>query len=502
VQHTQVLVGAARKSHARAGFVRSVWFRIAIGAGQFAIDAGLIFLAFWLAYGLRYDWELGGLVQPADYEPFETFRSRALLLIAFTLLTFSVRGLYRLPRSTGMLDEATMVVGGVTTAMAGVILTAFLSRFVPSRLVFIYAWAIAVVLLVGRRYLTRIARRMLWARQINVDRVIVVGAGAPGRRIMQAMMATPQLGYRVVGFVDDSLSGEGLAVATEVGLSRADRLGFTEDLERLVADHDVDEVIIALPASDNQRALDIIDHCRQQDVRFKVVPDLIQLSLDRVDLGEVAGVPLIGLKEAAIRGTNYAIKRGIDFALATVVLVVMAIPMVVIAVVIRAGSPGPALYRQQRVGRDGRIFTLTKFRCMVQNADDQRAELMAMHGHMDPRLFKLRDDPRLTREGRWLRRFSLDELPQFFQVLRGHMSVVGPRPQMPEEVKTYEEWHRQRMLVTPGLTGLWQVNGRSNLTFDEMVRLDLYYAEHWSLWLDIKIVLRTIPAVLTGRGAY
>jgi exopolysaccharide biosynthesis polyprenyl glycosylphosphotransferase len=466
------------------------------------VDAALIFASFWLAYELRYDWELGGFVQPADFEPFSTFASRAYLLIAFTLLTFMVRGLYRLPRSTGMLDEATMVVGGVTTAMAGVIMTAFLARFVPSRLVFIYAWAIAIVLLVGRRYLSRIVRRQMWARQIYVDRVIVVGAGAPGRRIMQAMMATPQLGYRVVGFVDDSIAGEGLAVATELGLSRADRLGFTEDLERLVTDYAVDEVVIALPATDNARVQAIIDHCRKQDVHFKVVPDLIQLSLDRVDLGEVAGVPLIGLKDPAIRGTNYVIKRGIDIAIASLVLTVMAIPMGIIALLIRANSPGPALYRQKRVGRDGQVFMLTKFRCMVQDADLQRAELMARHCDMDPRLFKLKDDPRLTSVGRWLRRLSLDELPQFFHILRGEMSVVGPRPQMPEEVRTYEEWHRQRLLVTPGLTGLWQVNGRSNLTFDEMVRLDLYYAEHWSPWLDIKVILRTIPAVLTGRGAY
>ena len=180
----------------------------------------------------------------------------------------------------------------------------------------------------------------------------------------------------------------------------------------------------------------------------------------------------------------------------------MAIPMTVIALIVRLDSPGPAFYRQRRVGRDGQMFMLTKFRCMVENADEQRAELMAKHDYMDPRLFKLRDDPRLTGAGRWLRRLSLDEVPQFVHILRGQMSVVGPRPQLPEEVETYEEWHLQRLLVTPGLTGLWQINGRSNLTFDEMVRLDLYYAEHWSPWLDLKILLRTIPAVLIGRGAY
>lgn len=469
---------------------------------QVGFDAALLYLAFWLAYVARYGWELGGLVRLDDFEPFRTFQTRALLFVAFSLLTFLVRGVYRLPRSTGFLDEATMVIGGLTTAMAGVILTAFLSRFVPSRLVFIYAWALAIVLLLLRRYLTRSARRMLWARGIDVDRVLVVGAGDAGRRVMQALMGIPALGYRVVGFVDDALPGDRLAVATESGVARADRLGTADDLERLIELYGVDEVIVALPASENGRALSIVEHCRRQDVRFKVVPDLLQLSLDRVDIGEVAGVPLIGLKDAAIRGSNYVIKRCIDIGIATVVLTVMAIPMALIAVIVRMDSPGPSFYRQRRVGRDGRVFMLTKFRCMIENADEQRAELMAMHDYMDPRLFKLRDDPRLTGAGRWLRRLSLDELPQFVHILRGEMSVVGPRPQLPEEVETYEDWHRQRLLVTPGLTGLWQINGRSDLTFDEMVRLDLYYAEHWSPWLDLKILLRTIPAVLTGRGAY
>jgi len=473
-----------------------------VRVAQIGLDAVLLYFAFWLAYAARYQWELGGLVRPADFEPFSTIQSRALLFVGFSLLTFLVRGVYRLPRSTGFLDEATMIIGGLTTAMAGVILTAFLSRFVPSRLVFIYAWALAITLLLLRRYMTRRARRMLWSRGIDVDRVVVVGAGDSGRRVIQALMGIPALGYQVIGFVDDALSGDELAVATESGLARADRLGITDDLERLIDQYDVDEVIVALPASENGRALRIVEHCRRQDVRFKVVPDLLQLSLDRVDIGEVAGVPLIGLKDAAIRGSNYVIKRSIDVAIAGVVLTVMAIPMTVIALIVRLDSPGPAFYRQRRVGRDGQMFMLTKFRCMVENADEQRAELMAKHDYMDPRLFKLRDDPRLTGAGRWLRRLSLDELPQFVHILRGQMSVVGPRPQLPEEVETYEEWHRQRLLVTPGLTGLWQINGRSNLTFDEMVRLDLYYAEHWSPWLDLKILLRTIPAVLIGRGAY
>ena len=213
-------------------------------------------------------------------------------------------------------------------------------------------------------------------------------------------------------------------------------------------------------------------------------------------------MPLIGVKPASIQGGQLLAKRAIDALAASAVLIAAALPMAVIALLIRATSEGPILYRQLRVGKDGKRFTLVKFRCMVDGADEMRAELMAQHDTQDPRLFKLRDDPRLTRVGRVLRRWSLDELPQFWHVLRGEMSLVGPRPQMPDEVADYEEWHLQRLAVTPGLTGLWQVNGRSKLSFDEMVRLDLYYAEHWSPWLDIKIVLRTVPAVLLGRGAY
>ena len=421
----------------------------AVRAGQIAADAVMLYLAFWLAYEVRYDWQLGGPVKPADFEPFSTFQSRAFFFVGFAIVIFVVRGLYRLPRSTALLDEMTLVASGVTTAMAGVILTAFLSRFLPSRLVFVYAWVLAILLLMVVRLLSRGVRRSMWARDIYVDRVVVVGASDRGRRIMQAMMSTPSLGYRVVGFVDDAIEEDRVAVATETGLERTERLGTTEDLERLIDNFEVDEVIIALPANDHDRVLRIIEHCRKQDVQFKVVPDLLQLSLDRVDLGEVAGVPLIGLKDASIRGFDYVIKRLADLTIAILVLAVMAIPMAVIAIIIKLDSPGPVFFRQRRVGRNGEVFTITKFRCMVENADEQRAGLMAMHDTIDPRLFKLQDDPRLTRAGRTLRRFSLDEIPQFAQIFRGQMSVIGPRPQLPEEVRSSEEWHRQRLLVTP-----------------------------------------------------
>jgi exopolysaccharide biosynthesis polyprenyl glycosylphosphotransferase len=187
--------------------------------------------------------------------------------------------------------------------------------------------------------------------------------------------------------------------------------------------------------------------------------------------------------------------------MALTVLILFSPLMLLIALAVRLSSPGPVLFRQERVGKGGRRFTLYKFRSMYQDAEERKAELQATY-QLGALLFKIKDDPRITRVGRFLRRTSLDELPQFFNVLLGEMSVVGPRPPVPAEVLAYDDWHYERLLVTPGLTGLWQVSGRSDLTFDEMVKLDLYYAEHWSPWLDIKLMLRTIPAVILARGAY
>ena len=288
---------------ARSGLFRAPWIQIAVRCGLVASDAALVWLSFLIAHVARYNFELGGVVQPWDEQPFSTFSGKAQLFAVLTIAIFFIRGLYRLSRSTGLLDEAVMVAGGVTTAMAGVILTAFLLRFVPSRLVFIYAWAIAISLLILRRAAARWVRDWLWSKDINVDRVIVIGAGDNGRRLMQAMVSLPGLGYRLIGFVDDD-SDELMPIATESRMAQAQWLGPIDDLDEIVRGSDVDHIIIALPGVDNERVYSVIERCRRMMVDFKVVPDLLQLSLDRVDLGEVAGVPLIGLKDAAIRAST------------------------------------------------------------------------------------------------------------------------------------------------------------------------------------------------------
>lgn len=490
----------SKNGHGRPGPAVRKQRRVTV-IGRVAVDAFLVLVAFLLAYWLRYHLEIGGDVLPGFSQPFTFFAGKAAILMVVTVVIFQLRGLYRLPRWASFLDEASIIASGATTAMAILILYSFLQRFYPSRLIFIYAWILVIALLIVKRLGVRLVRKYLWSRGMGVDRVLVIGAGPAGQRIMQHLFSQPQTGYRVVGFVDDIPADDNWGIATEWRVERPLYLGRVSEIAKVVRDHHIDEVIIALPPTAHEATLSIIEQCRAREVRFTLVPDLYELALGRVHINEVAGLPLIGLKDTRIKGGNYLIKRGMDLLIALTVLTLAAPLMLLIALAVRLNSPGPVFFRQVRVGKGGRRFTLYKFRSMCQDAEERKAELQAAY-QIGTLLFKIKDDPRVTRVGRFLRRTSLDELPQFFNVLMGEMSVVGPRPPVPAEVRAYDDWHYERLLVTPGLTGLWQVSGRSDLTFDEMVKLDLYYAEHWSPWLDIKLILRTVPAVILARGAY
>ncbi|HLY67132.1 MAG TPA: sugar transferase, partial [Chloroflexota bacterium] len=238
-----------------------------------------------------------------------------------------------------------------------------------------------------------------------------------------------------------------------------------------------------------------------QNVRYKVVPDLFEMSLSRLDVDEIAGIPLIGFRENTITGPNLVLKRAVDLTLGSLMLILSLPLWVLVPLAIKLDSRGPVLFRQTRVGRDGKHFTFFKFRSMRQGADDEWQQLRALN-ETDGPILKIRKDPRLTRVGKLLRRTSMDELPQLLNVLHGDMSLVGPRPPLPAEVLQYESWQHKRLSVAGGMTGLWQVSGRSHLNFEEMVMMDLYYIENWSLGLDVKILLRTIPAILTGTGSF
>jgi exopolysaccharide biosynthesis polyprenyl glycosylphosphotransferase len=324
---------------------------------------------------------------------------------------------------------------------------------------------------------------------------LIVGAGELGRALMRNIVAKPDLAYQVIGFVDDNPERG----CTDIGRFKA--FGPTAILPALLRELSIDEVIITLPWTAREKIIDIMELCQRWEVAAKVVPDMFQLSLSRVAIDDVGGVPLLSVRDTKLGFVDSAIKRLMDLAGGTILLLISAPIMLLIAILIRLDSPGSIIFHQDRIGRGGRTFSAFKFRSMREGAEKERAQLTNMNEATGP-LFKIRNDPRRTRLGRFIRRTSLDELPQLFNVLRGDISLVGPRAPLPNEVAQYHEWHKRRLEVPQGLTGLSQVSGRSELTFDEMVMLDIYYIENWSPWLDLWILLKTIPTVLLARGAY
>jgi exopolysaccharide biosynthesis polyprenyl glycosylphosphotransferase len=260
-------------------------------------------------------------------------------------------------------------------------------------------------------------------------------------------------------------------------------------------------IFIALPVNMHGQIMALLSVARRHHVKAQVVPDLLQMSLNRVEFINMAGIPMLGAREMRISRAGRIAKRVLDLAIVILLGIPALLLAVVIAIAVRLDSPGPVFYSGVRVGPKSKLFDMYKFRSMVLGAEEQK-EALKERNEADGPIFKIKDDPRLTKVGRWLRRSSLDELPQLYNVLLGQMSLVGPRPPLPEEVAEYKQWQRQRLSVIGGITGLWQVSGRSDLTFDELCLLDIYYIENWSLTLDMRILLQTIPHALFGRGAY
>ncbi|MBI5650676.1 MAG: undecaprenyl-phosphate glucose phosphotransferase [Chloroflexi bacterium] len=464
---------------------------------RLAIDAALINVAIFFAWYIRYELEITPSVgEGFFYQAYSAYLPFAVILTALAIAIFRFEGLYAPVRGRKFLDEVYTLINGTTTAILLVMaFTFFVRPLVYSRAVYVYAAILMIILLAVYRALNRIRRARDQQRGVGMDRVLIVGAGEVGRALMRNIVAQPDLGYQVVGFVDD----DDERGATDIGRFKA--LGATANLRWLIRDYDVEEIIITLPWTARQKIIAIMELCQRAGITAKVVPDLFQLSLSRVVIDDVGGVPLITIREPSLGIVDSVIKRAMDLILGTLALPIATPMMLFIAALIRLDSPGPIIFAQKRVGRGGKPFITYKFRSMRVGAESEQDQLNGLNEATGP-LFKIKNDPRHTRVGRWLRRTSIDELPQIFNVLRGEMSLVGPRPPMIAEVEKYEDWHKKRLEATPGITGLWQVSGRSELTFDEMVMLDIYYIENWSPWLDLWILFKTVPTVLFARGAY
>ncbi len=307
--------------------------------------------------------------------------------------------------------------------------------------------------------------------------------------------------------VGATCAGAGAGVKGNAGVGpNHPRLGGIADLQEVVAKYGVEEVLIAKPRASREEVASIAEECYKCHVRWRMVPDIYDLMLEHTDLSLIGDIPLLGTCGSRIVGLNFVLKRLFDVVVSLALLILLAPVMVAIAAAIKLTSPGPVFFLQERVGYRGRRFRLMKFRSMRHEArpDDHREYVKEyIAGRARPAedgQFKLARDPRVTPVGMFIRKFSLDELPQLFNVLKGEMSLIGPRPPVPYELEAYDPRHLRRLDVLPGVSGLWQVSGRNRLTFEEMVRLDLYYMENWSFGLDLRIFFKTIPAVLFSRA--
>jgi exopolysaccharide biosynthesis polyprenyl glycosylphosphotransferase len=352
------------------------------------------------------------------------------------------------------------------------------------------------VLLVLGRYVSYNGISWMRRRLHRYHYFLIVGCGARAHEMAGLIEESRGMGLRLVGFVDPNSDGSKLG----------DRFGRFEvfplgQIERVLQDRVVDEVVFAVSMQELARLEPVMSHCANVGVKTRVQLEFLPSAYSRIYLENFRDVPLLSLSTAPESELLLLFKRIADVLIATFSLVFLSPVMLAIAAAIRVTSPGNVLFRQTRCGLGGRRFTLYKFRSMVNNAEQLRAELHQLN-ELDGPAFKISDDPRITRVGRLLRRFSLDELPQLWNILRGDMSFVGPRPAIPDEVEKYEPWQRRRLRMRPGLTCIWVLEGRSDVDFQRWIQLDLAYIDNWSLWLDCKIFFRTIPIVISGKGAY
>ena len=453
-------------------------------------DALLAMIAFVLAYAVRF--HTGLIPITKGIPPLDWYLTLLPWVGALVPLAFHVQGLYRLRRGRSRVDDFFAVfVGTILAVVMGLIGTLYYNTYYLSDALKdqgVYevsqgVWALFLIITVLFTYSSReIVREVLerrWRAGIGLKRVLIAGAGELGRLIADKLLEHRELGFKVVGFLDDRAAGD------HIGYRGLPLLGTLADAGDVIPHERIDHVYVTLPLEEHVKMLGIVEVTNREGVDVHVVPDLLQFIALRARLENIDGVPIISLNDVPLRGFNSVLKRGIDVFASGTALSVLAIPFLIIAALIKRASPGPVFYTQERMGLDGKAFHVYKFRSMYQGAEDETGPIWARE-----------NDPRCTPVGRWLRRFDLDELPQFWNVLRGDMSIVGPRPERPYFVQQFKHRIPQYMLrhkVKAGITGWAQVNGwRGNTSLEKRIEYDLYYIENWSVGLDIKIMWLTV----------
>ncbi len=469
------------------------------------IDAGVILLAFIISYfvsfHLREAYNLGEMafaVSP-DLEGLFYFTHKNRVLIGFCLLiwiaTLTFIGAYRDFRTKTLARSIwqIFIAGVATLLMVGTPIFAF-QLFLTSRLFIATFWAIAVILLLFERYLLNQFLDYIHSRGYNHINLLIVGTGKRAREFIRTVKSHSSWGLSIVGLIDDDHGMFG----KEIEGYRV--LGRLQDIPFIIHRKVIDRVIFVVPRLWLNRIDDAILACEREGIPTSISMDLYNLRIATVRQTDFSGFPLLEFETFSAQAWQLFVKRVLDVVLALVLILLLSPVFVLIALAIKLTSRGPVLFKQARCGMNGRTFTLYKFRSMIANAEMRKRELEKMN-EMDGPVFKIKRDPRITTVGRILRKSSLDELPQLFNVLMGDMSFVGPRPPLAVEVELYKQWQRRRLSLKPGLTCIWQVSGRNHIGFEKWMEMDMEYIDNWSLWLDFKIMAKTVFVVLFGYGA-
>ncbi|MBW2308150.1 MAG: undecaprenyl-phosphate glucose phosphotransferase [Deltaproteobacteria bacterium] len=452
------------------------------------LDAVITAVSWLLSYFLRFHVDIIPVTK--GIPPFSLYLELVIYAVVIWGIVFRVMGLYAPMRSTSKLRETSKIAQASTVALLIFIaLVYFIKEYKFSRLVILYFLLINIALLSSFRVLLRCILHFIRRRGYNQRHVLIVGAGDLGQRVLKTIKQTPELGLKVVGFMDQrpDLVGrnlEGIQV-----------LGPIQDIGSTLADGGIDQVVIALPLEDHEVFKEVMRQIDNEMVDIKVVPDLLQFMTLRGGVEELDGLSIISLRDSPLYGWNKILKRMMDIVFATVGIVVLFPLFILIALAIKLTSPGPLLFRQGRMGMDGRVFNILKFRTMRVDAEKETGAVWAT-----------RDDPRRTPVGAILRRMSLDELPQLINVLKGEMSLVGPRPERPELIMKFKQTIPKYMLrhkTKAGITGWAQIHGyRGNTSLEKRIECDLFYIQNWSLSLDLKIIMMTFWSGLINKNAY
>lgn len=462
------------KQHSR------LWFTISL----VIVDVLMAGLAFFVGYQLRLRSEYENI------QPFSAYWGMLITHVAAILIVFFFYRLYHRQRSLSYVDQFYAIFGAASVGM--IISIALISFFFKNqldypRLMMVYVWMLTIIFTsLGRAIQSRL-QLSLQARNWGEERVLIVGTGEVGRMVMQKIKRTPGLGYRVIGFVDDE--------AKVKAVQDSPVLGTTDEIPELIESLKINEVIIAMPEASHHEILKVASKCDRARVTIKVFPDVFQIMATEVSIGDLGGLPLLTMRDVALRGWRLTVKRVIDVAGSAMTLVILSPIMMLLAVLIKLDSEGPVFFTQERMGLDGKRFMMFKFRSMRTDAEAETGPVWATA-----------DDSRRTRLGTFIRRFSIDEFPQFINVLLGDMSLVGPRPERPifveqfkQSIPRYMDRHREKA----GITGWAQINGlRGDTSIIERTKYDLWYIENWSVALDLRIMIRTILNIFTDRNAY